>query len=270
MKKKTLKTKGVLLIALGREYNKLAYNLTKSIKKHNSTLQVACITDSTDNEFLDAFDQVIKPRPLDYVEGYQFNPFKLKTFMYDYSPFDETIYLDVDAVCLKDISGLFSNFKIQEVGRYKKDDKCDCVWFKSLPEIFDVYNLENYYPEYNTSFISFIKSDENDQYFSMVKRLYNDRRFDYTKIGMNYPDEVAFGIASSMLNQYCSTTGEVPICFWWSNKKLTLEEIKEKYYFIGFAGGFVASKYLGYYHGLIKQLSPHWKLEMKNKIFHKK
>lgn len=271
MKKKPLKTKGVLLIALGREYNKLAYNLTKSIKKHNSTLQVACITDSTDGEFLDAFDQVIKPRPLDYVEGYQFNPFKLKTFMYDYSPFDETIYLDVDAVCLKDISGLFCDFKIQEVARYdiKEADKSDCVWFESLLDIFKLYDLKDVYPEYNSSFVAFNKSSQNGKYFELVKKMYNDRRFDYTKIGMNYPDEMAFGIASSMLKHY-STDIEVPICFWWSNKKLTLEEIKEKYYFIGFAGGFVASKYLGYYHGLMKQLSPHWKLEMKNKIFHKK
>jgi len=268
-----LKNKGILLIALGVKYNELAFNLTKSIKQHNPNLQVAVITDSDYPEILDAFDIVLTPNVNDYIEDYSFNPFKLKTFIYDYSPFEETIYLDVDAVCLKDISALFSNFKIQEVARYDKEnaDSSDCVWFDKLSDIFDLYNLKNAYPEYNSSFVSFNKSTINKSYFDLVKKMYNDRRFNYTKIGRNYPDEMAFGIASSMLEHYSSNPKEVPICFWWSNKKLDLPDIKVKYYFIGFAGGFVASKYLGYYHGLIKKLgSPYWCLEMKHKIFHKK
>ena len=130
-------SKGILLVALGRDYNKLAYNLTKSIKQY-SNLDVAVITDSSDREFLDAFDEVIKPRACDYIEDKQFNPFKLKTFMYEYSPFDETIYLDVDAVCLKDISSLFCPFKVQEVARYTKENAhtSDCVWFNNLKDIF--------------------------------------------------------------------------------------------------------------------------------------
>ena len=99
--------------------------------------------------------------------------------------------------------------------------------------------------------------------------MYFDRRFNYTRIGRNYPDEMAFGIASSMLKHY-STNTNVDICFWWSNKKLPLSEIKDKYYFLGYAGGYVSSKYLGYYHGLMKKVSPYWKLEMKTKIFHSK
>ena len=266
-----MKTKGILLIALGRKYNELAFNLIKSIKKHNPTLEVAVITDSTYPEILEVYDHVIIPQPAHYIEDFVFNPFKLKTFIYDLSPFDETIYLDVDSICLRDISELFYPFKIQEVGRYEKGDKCDCVWFENLDIIFNKYNLENKYPEYNTSFISFNKSPENKEYFDLVKKMYFDRRFEYTKIGQNYPDEMAFGIASSMLGHYAQRPVEVPICFWWSNKKLALPEIKEQYYFIGFAGGYVASKYLGYYHQLMKRLgSPYWKLEMKDKIFHLK
>ena len=264
--------KGILLIALGRKYNELAYNLTKSIKQHNPELTIAVITDSTDSEFLNAFDKVIIPKVSDYVEEYSFNPFKLKTFIYDYSPFQDTIYLDVDAVCLKPINDLFSPFKIQEVARYerKESHKSDCVWYKSLDDIFELYNLKDAYPEYNSSFISFEKSKKNESYFDMVKMLYKDRRFDYTKIGKNYPDEMAFGLASSLMSHYSETPLKIPICFWWSNKKLDLNDIKDKYYFIGFAGGFVASKYLGYYHAIMKKISPYWKLEMKNKIFHKK
>jgi hypothetical protein len=263
--------KGVLLIALGPKYSELAFNLTKSIKKHNEGLPVAVITDCTYPEIIEAFDHVIRPKPIDYTEEMVFNPFKLKTFMYDLSPFEKTIYLDVDAICLGDISELFSKFQIQEVARHKKEDKCDCVWFESLADIFDLYELKWDYPEYNSSFVAFDRSMANETYFELVKLMYNDRRFDFTKIGQCYPDEMAFGLASSIMQHYSVDPLNIPICFWWANKTLRLDEIQAKYKFIGFAGGYVASKYLGYYHQLMKQLgSPYWRLEMKNKIFHNK
>lgn len=267
-----LETKGILLIGLGLEYARLAFNLSKSIKQHNPDLKVCCLTDQTDSHLLEAFDHVIEPKINHYLEEFSFNPFKLKTFIYDYSPFDRTIYLDVDAICVKDISELFFDFKIQEVARFNEEnaDDSDCVWFKSLKNIFGIYDLKNPYPEYNSSFVAFNKSVKNAAYFDMVKRMYFDRRFDYTKIGKNYPDEMAFGLASSIMEHYSETPEEVPVCFWWSNKKLSLDEILNKYYFLGFAGGFVNSKYLGYYHQMMKKISPYWKLEMKNKIFHKK
>jgi hypothetical protein len=267
-------SKGILLIGLGVEYTKLAYNLTKSIKKHNPDLPICCLTDITNPELLDVFDKVIKPAPFHYLEdGIVFNPFKLKTYIYDYSPFQETIYLDVDAVCLKDISSLFSNFKIQEVGRFSKEtiSESDCVWFKKDIDIFSLYNLENDYPEYNSSFVSFNKSSINESYFDLVKKMYSDRRFEFTAIGRCYPDEMAFGIASSKMEHYSDSISS-PIAFWWylKNKNASLSEVVDNYYFIGLAGGHIKGRFLGYYHVLIKQLSPHWNFQMKNKIFHKK
>ena len=267
-------SKGVLLIGLGVEYTKLAYNLAKSIKKHNPNLPIAILTDNTNPELLEAFDEVIKPAPFHYLEdGFVFNPFKLKTYIYDYSPFQWTVYLDVDAVCLKPIEELFNEFHIQEVGRYSKEtiSESDCVWFKKDIDLFNLYNLTNVYPEYNSSFVSFNKSVKNNSYFDLVKKMYSDRRFEFTAIGRCYPDEMAFGIASSMLDHY-STTKESPVAFWWylKNRNATLSEIVKDYYFIGLAGGHIKGKVLGYYHVLMKQLSPYWNFQMKNKIFHKK
>lgn len=273
LKSNTLVNKGIILIALGRKYNELAYNLIKSVKVFNPELKFAVITDTAVDEFLLVYDEVIIPETKHYIEdGHLFNPFMLKTYLYDYSPFDETIYLDVDAVCLKDISGLFSEFKIQEVGRFKKDEKTNSVWFKSLEELFSAYELKNEYPEYNSSFISFSRCKRNEEYFDLVKKLYRDRRIPFIKIGCCYPDELAFGIASSMLNWYSDNGTSLPICFWWEQANvLKLSEIKERFFFIGLAGGYISSKYLGYYHSILKNLgSPFWKVEMKNKIFHKK
>ena len=53
-----MKSKGIILIGLGVKYNQLAYNLTKSIKKHNPELQVAVITDTEYPEIIEAFDIV--------------------------------------------------------------------------------------------------------------------------------------------------------------------------------------------------------------------
>lgn len=267
-------SKGVLLIGLGTEYSKLAFNLTKSIKQHNPELPVCCLTDERNPEILEVFDEVIVPAPFHYLEdGVSFNPFKLKTYIYDYSPFQRTLYLDVDSVCLKNISDLFVDFHIQEVGRFSRETIKDsgCVWFKKDIDLFKLYDLKNVYPEYNSSFVSFNKSPINKSYFDLAKRMYSDRRFEFTSIGRCYPDEMAFGIASSMMEHY-SVNKTTPIAFWWylENKNASLNEIIERYYFIGLAGGFIKGKILGYYHVLLKKISPYWNFQMKNKIFHKK
>ena len=102
--------KGILLIALGKHYNKLAYNMAKSIKRF-SDIPIAVITDDKEEFLLDAFDIIIEPKLHDYLEGYAFNPFKFKTYIYDYTPFEHTIYLDVDGIALKDLTPLLEKLK---------------------------------------------------------------------------------------------------------------------------------------------------------------
>lgn len=269
-------TKGILLIAMGDHYTKLAYNMVLSIKKF-SDIKVAVITDSTNSELIKVFDIMIEPKLCDYLEGYAFNPFKLKTFIYDYTPFDHTIYLDVDGMALKDLNPLFDyDFKIQEVGKYDYENAhtSDMVWTnkagKRLNDIFDAYNLDHdtLYPEYNSSIIVFKKSKENKKYFAKAKDNYNDRRIDFKPIGGLYPDELAWNLASAQLEHYTETPEDRPIYFYWENRDV--QGIPNKYYILGMAGGFHNTKLKSVYETTMKQLSPYWKFDSMKKIFHSK
>jgi hypothetical protein len=270
---------GILLIGMGKNYSKMAYNMALSIKRKEPNLQIAIITDETDTSILEVFDHIIEPELDDYLEGVQFNPFKLKTFIYNYSPFDKTIYLDVDGICLTKFDKLFEHdFLIQEVARYNSEnwDKCAMVWVrkanKHLKDIYEAYKLplETFYPEYNSSFILFSKSAKNKKYFKQVQKNYMDRKLDFKPIGGRYPDELAFNLASAQLNHYSDNEKIKPIYFQWENKTLPLGDIEKKYNFLGMAGGHHSNRLKHIYEITVKQFSPYWKFESKKKIFHEK
>lgn len=271
-------TKGILLVAMGKHYTRLAYNMAKSIKQY-SDIPIACITDDTEELLLSEFDQVIAPKIHDYLEGYVFNPFKLKTCIYNYTPFEHTIYLDVDGMALKDLNPLFEfDFQIQEVARYTYENAhtCDMVWIKKadkrLNDIFDAYNIdkETGYPEYNSSIIVFKKSKANEKYFKQARANYNDRRLPFKPIGGLYPDELAWNLASAQLGHYSDKPEIKPIYFQWENKMMEIKEVKENYFILGMAGGYHKTKLKSFYETSIKQLSPYWRWSSKDKIFHNK
>jgi len=271
-------SKGVLLIALGKHYSRLAFNMAKSIHQY-SDVEIACITDETDSSLLTEYSDIIRPKLDDYLEEYQFNPFKLKTYMYDLSPFEHTIYLDVDGIVLKDIDPLFRfKFKVQEVAKYTYEtaEGCDMVWVKKaglcLRDVFDAWNLphDREYPEHNSSIVIFNRSKKNEKYFERVKKNYFDRKLNFKPIGGLYPDELAFNLASAQLKHYSDKPSLKPIYFFWENKMLAGEQIRTNYFVLGMAGGFHNTKLKHIYETTVKQFSPYWKWDSMQKIFHKK
>ena len=269
--------KGILLIALGKHYSKLAFNMAKSIKQYND-ISISCITDETESFLLTEYDNIIRPQLSDYLEGYMKNPFYLKTKIYDLTPYEHTIYLDVDGIALKDLSPLFAyKFKIQEVAKYNysTSDDCQMVWVnkigKKLTDLYDAYELphERDYPEYNSSIIIFNKSIKNEKYFTKARENYLDRRLPFKPIGGMYPDELAWNLTSAQLQQYSEAPHIKPIHFDWENKGMPIGDISKKYYILGLAGGFHYSKVVHLYEQTVKQFSPYWKWISKEKIFHK-
>jgi hypothetical protein len=269
--------KGIILIGLGNYYVKLAHTMAKSIKAFND-IDITLITDSEDEAILEPFDNIIVPELKHYLEKGLFNPFKLKTYIYDYSPYEKTIYLDVDGICLKNIDELFNgDFQIQEVKRYNYDNSDDCamVWTTkagmTLKDVYNAYNLpkENKYPEYNSSFILFTKNDQTKNYFNRVKHNYLDRKIKFKAIGGKYPDELAFNLSSAQLEFYSDDKSLKPVYFQWENTIQTLTDISGGYYFLGMAGGYHGTRLKSMYEGLAKKHSKHWKWRSREKIFHK-
>jgi len=239
---------GIVIIALQNAfYFNLAVNLAKSIEG----IPITLISDQFTHPI---FDRVIKPKFSDHTERIRFNPFKLKTYLYDYTPYEETLYLDADNIALKDIHDLIEklrehDFVMHEVKRWDvtNRDNCKCVWIDKvgvkLKEVLWAYGIpdEHVYPETNSSFIWFKKTPANEKYFSLVKELYMDRRVKYRPIGKCYPDEMAWGLASATLQHYSGLEHFRPIYHRWEASKkggtINVKAIRQKYWFLGMAGG---------------------------------
>jgi hypothetical protein len=119
--------KGITLLVVGNPaYMKFAANLMVSLRVHNKELPIQMITENgLENHIpsnLRLWDSVVYIEPEDcYLEG-KLMPGLAKLSMYKYlwrNGWNETIFLDVDAVAIKDLSQLFDhdkgvNISIQE------------------------------------------------------------------------------------------------------------------------------------------------------------
>lgn len=280
---------GYLIIALRNNfYYGLAYNLCLSLLT-KSAKSITILTDKDGerwfNEHPNVCENLIIAQREHYTEDGRFNPFLLKTYIYDYSPYQRTIYLDADTMFLypfRDIGELETqyngiSFSIQEFTRYTKStaNQCKMLWLtqakSTLDDVWTMYELPDdaVYPEYNSSFILFDKSDTNRKYFGLVKYLYLERRVNYKALGGSYPDELAFNLASAISGNMSDK--KTPIYFHWETKMAELDEIRNNYYFIGLAGGRMPSKLINYYTSLSKRLgSPYSKFDYHQKYFFNK
>ena len=107
--------RGFVILAHSRlEYLQMAYNLAVSMKYAGTKYPIAAITDLNPGDLKDAssnkapkvFDEVI-PLKGDLGKLKAQYPFYIKTRLPELTPFDETIYLDADALFLKSPDFLF-------------------------------------------------------------------------------------------------------------------------------------------------------------------
>jgi hypothetical protein len=260
--------KGILLIAINSPfYGCMAYNMAVSIRL-KSDMPITILADSQALSSLTSQQReifsIVEPNLTDYLDKGISNPLKLKTLIYDYSPYQETLYLDVDGLWLdrnpEDLFGELNGFQIHEVDRYKKEDygKCNMIWtitgkgagkVQHLPEILKEKGITTQYPEYNSSFIYFEKSDKNKVYFDQVKVNYEDR-YEKMKLGGLYPDELTWNLTSAQLKHYGKKMR--PIYFQWENTVKEIHEIKKNFWILGMAAGYQPGKLISHYNSLAR------------------
>jgi hypothetical protein len=106
--------KGYLTLAFGKlEYIELAKNLYKSYKIAGNKLPFAIATDSEDRELALLFDYVIKMNPT------KDNNYSEKLNIYQYSPFEETVFIDSDCLIVKNIDFIWELLGINDVSAVK-------------------------------------------------------------------------------------------------------------------------------------------------------
>lgn len=192
-------------------YAQWAANMAVSLKYHNPGMPIALVVDPAckahlSKEELGLFHSVIDINPAHCTVSGNFAPGYAKLHMYDYSPFEETIYLDVDGLCIKPLSGLFELCSGKQVASQvntvstEENEVWPCQWM-SLPDTRTVYGLPEKFnlPEINSSFMYFKKGPAAERYFDVAKQCHLPEY--QTTWGKSFPDELAFNVAAALCDE---------------------------------------------------------------------
>jgi len=226
--------KGILLIAIGStEYLEMAKNLAMSIKNVEPTMQIALAHNFGTIESK-LFDVLVDVPFESYNTNGQVEFIKVKTWMYDFSPFQETIFLDVDMVWLfnKKPSELFElckglNWTMSNTGIAETSIWTDITEVRKLYPSSKMWN-------YHSECVYFNKCEKSKKYFDKVRSIYENPPVKGTNFGgARIADELAFQLASIELNEYPHKENFTPI-FWYARDKketnLAPHKLKDLYF----------------------------------------
>ena len=264
----TSSNEGVVLFAFGKVgYYHAAYNLAYSIKHYSPSVKIALYVDDIGkcngatgdiNKYVDSLNQ-IEHSDL-YVDG-KFDPAMLKVSLYKYLPFKNNLYLDVDAICLKDIQPL-----IDDLVSTKRHYISHCVGYhtiglgRDIPsmqwawanDIWEHFKLDNdaILPAINSS-LQFIKvCNESKNLFGVLRILYTTNQLPTNRLRMKWgggqPDELYMNVALAMTSYDPSYkndgivgggTSETGFIHFASVRGLSFKEVTDNYYFQSYYGG---------------------------------
>jgi len=252
------KEKGVVLIATGhRIYAQMAVNLCLSIKAHDRSLPVWLFHDDCIKD-LNAVQRNVFTKRVELKLCDTVNPFKTKLSIYDLSPFDQTIYLDVDMLCLpfKNFTELFDqlkdiDFTVANNGYENITDGGYNDWI-NYNEIDSKLNLEKWL-NCSSEFIYFKKGKVAEKIFKDAGKFYDKNSMVNRKIGNHQPDEPSITIA---LHQNKVVPHQSPFLpsFWKPHhpNHISQETIKREYYFLSMGGKFMDARTQKLYNDLSK------------------
>lgn len=257
MKKKQIGGRGIVLIALGHvQYGRMAANLAASIRYSDKDVKIHLVhagnsLNHLSDEHKALFSSFAVCPPEYYAKNGKTVFLKAKTFLYELSPFDETIFIDVDLVWFgkgKHISQLFEqlkdiDFTMQNRGYCELSgevlNKQYSMWC-DINEVKEVYKTTGRFYQLASEFIYFKKTDANKRYFKKVKEVFDNPKVNtviYAKgkkisdsFAGDIPDELAFDIASAVLEHYPHQVNFVPIYWFATDGKKNDSEIMKNYF----------------------------------------
>lgn len=205
---------GVTLLAIGnKSYAQWAFNMALSIKYHNSKIPIQLIYDPKTIEGLSDwhmsfFDVKTEMLRVDFVLESRFNPAWAKLNLDRYIEFDKSLCMDVDAICLRDLSPIFEldRYYVQTKGYMARHKIPDDVEIWAHPnKVWDKYLLsENTMMPIVETGLQLITNDSyTHDIFDKARRFFSDPiPIDElsSSWGWNQPDELYLGIAMATLN----------------------------------------------------------------------
>ena len=249
-------TTGVVLVAFGKpQYYHAAYLLAYSIKRFNKALTIALICESKERalyycpELIDVFNEYVEMPEAHIYTNKKLDPGKSKVLLYDYLPFTNNLYLDVDAVCLKDLQPLIDACMASDapylthiVGEHTIDKGRDFkamqwAWADQLWQHFGLEKSDKIYA-INSS-IQFIKKCEvSEKIYRLASDQYLNNPMPLSKLRMKWgggqPDELYFNVAFGKAKYKPEDIDA--ICFQ-MQRQYTFTEIENKFYLMSYFGG---------------------------------
>jgi hypothetical protein len=249
--------KGILLIACGhRNYGKMAVTLAASIRMIDKDVNIClAYTESALTNLSEAekglFNHFVELNKKTYTLGSNKSAWiKTKVHIDEITPYEETLFLDVDQVWLwkKTPSQVLEElgqheFVIENTGYIGFDNIIypeSENWVK-MDEVKESYKLttEKFY-RVHSEFIYWKKCENTKKYFKKVKEVYTSPLVKPFGFAGAYPDEFAFAIAISVLEYYPQIDNFIPT--WWyprENRDEHLYRIADNYNTISIGGAFV-------------------------------
>lgn len=263
-------TKGVLLIATGHSnYIKMAFNMALSLRVTNPECLIALAHSKGLNELLSHneksyFNKFVEiPEELYTYKGEIEHPM-VKTRMYELSPWDHTLYFDVDSVWFntKKISDLFSELEGEPVS-FQCKDKFDiqtewgCLWnvkqggLKAIREIYNITDNRDIY-ELQSSMMYFEKGEIAKNFFETAHECYIKRPFEFFTWANGIPDELVFNIATALCNITLKKFPYKPLYFIDYAHPRERTKIMNDYYALSMAGNWLPNPVVEFYNSLVK------------------
>ena len=262
----TAPTTGVVLLAFGKvQYYWAAFNLAFSIKKHSPNVSITVLFDdvlkavSQCPEIVKYVEHFADINPADIYTNKKLDPGKVKVNLYKYLPYDCNLYLDVDAVALKDIQPM-----IDELAQSGKDYISHCVGYHTIDKGRDFkemqwayadkmwahFNLLESYvmPAINSSMQWIVKGSQTEAIYRTAKDLYYNNPIEPKDLRMKWgggqPDELYMNVALAIhgidpaLKHYDKIKGsEGGMIHFSMQRGLNFQEIIDNYYLQSYYGG---------------------------------
>ena len=164
---------GYVLFAIGEEYNRMAYALALSVKIHQNA-NVSLISDTLNQP--DIYDEVIKINPS--VFGGRFMAHD-RSFIYDLSPYDETVHIESDCLVLNNLDSWWNQLKSFDLKFCKKIVHFDGNTFdhKHHPTHRSAFKINCLPHDLRCAVFWFRKTQDNANFFNMIRSCSIDPKF---------------------------------------------------------------------------------------------
>jgi hypothetical protein len=246
--------RGVVLIATGHPYYAhMAFNLLCSLKVQSPELEVALIKsgnsiDQLSKDQTAMFDRIIEASPEMLTGVYGNDPLKLKLHINELTPFNNTLYLDVDMIWspTKSVSDLINklsgtSFAIANRGRVSENEAMKSQWV-SVGHLKEQLGITSCY-DLSSEVMYF--EPNGDKVFDHARKIYDSGILEVKDFAGGKPDEVFLACALELERVTLEESPWYPT-YWQPHyfserKKVYMDdEIRDGFYALSSGGAFIA------------------------------